>query len=96
MQVNVGLAMLIYAISAYLHASVGLVGPKVALLTKLLETVGGLSAPWIVGADWNLIPADIEERAKMAAGVLLNPQDVTCGARELVFFCVRCSLVFFC
>ncbi|CAK0805995.1 unnamed protein product, partial [Prorocentrum cordatum] len=84
--INVGLSIPWVVASVYLHTSVGLAGENIELLGKLFQAAGKLQFPWIVAADWNMLPSDVDKWAKLVHGEIIASGGPTCGARELDFF----------
>ncbi|CAK0882358.1 unnamed protein product, partial [Prorocentrum cordatum] len=86
--VSTGLGVPVYFISLYLTTKVGLTEPNLTHLERLLGGIAGLQGPWVVGGDWNLEPAEVQEWARLAQGVAVAPDIPSCEGRVLDFFVV--------
>ena len=52
--------------SAYLWTNEGLSPRNLDLLQCLAHVLSTIDGPWVVGADWNLTPADLEAAGWLA------------------------------
>ena len=70
----------------YLTDAIGITGANIAKLVALAAFLGGIRDPWIILADWNVVPADLEASGWPAAlgGTIMTPAgiDFSCTAGQ--------------
>ena len=79
--------------SLYCLHAIGVSGPNVILLEVLAATLDMLGLPWVVGGDWNLSPAELEQSSWLSVvdGAIKASGSSTCAGgagNELDFFVV--------
>eukprot|EP00959_Pyramimonas_sp_CCMP1952_P156883 3280736-Pyramimonas_sp.AAC.1 len=83
MAVSIGLSIPVVVLSVHLRASIGFAGANIDRLGSLFQAVGSLPLPWAIGADWNLVPEDMQKWAAKAKANVVYSGEPTFGAREL-------------
>ena len=82
------------AISVYMVHSVKLTGENLELLSELQQFILCLQEPFVIGADWNMEASTLEESwwPRAVVGVVVAPQDPTCGNCIYDFFVISAAL----
>ena len=85
----------VHVASAYFHDAIG---PDAKANRELREsmafTLNSLKGPWILGADWNCTPEELQATGwlQKVGGVVCAPRAATCNGRVTSFFVVAASI----
>ena len=81
--------------SAYFHDTIGIdAKPSRDLLETMAFTINSLKGPWILGADWNCTPAELQATnwLQKVRGVVCAPKAATCNGKVKDLFVVSASI----
>ena len=87
-------------VGGYLWTGEGLSERNIQVLDALRAQVIGVKGPWMIGADFNMGPEELEAWANSIGGVIVRSSSVTCvgkqgvGGSEIDFFIIKAELVY--
>ena len=80
----------LHVVSLYLHTAEGLSQRNLDLLQALAEHLHSLNGPWVVAADWNLPPSELETSGWLdfVGAIVVSTKLPTCGGNRNDYFAV--------